>query len=352
MQGDGDQVEEEGAQRASVLCFAGHTLDLANRELRRGGERIDLGSRYFNALVLLASEPGALVSKDRFMDEVWRGIPVTDEALTQCIRTLRRALGDEAGAPRFIETVPKHGYRFVAEVAEAGPRPFEAPLSEARASRLAGASTIGGGVAGFLGGLFYGIAGTQDGGGTIPVLVALGAALGVLGGAGVGLGMALARAWQPGPAWPPIAGAAAGGMLVGALGQVLSLDGVAVLTGAALGRVTGLFEGLVLGLAAGLATVMVLRAREPGHEVRRIGLAGLVGGVAGLLVALAGGRLFGASLLELQARLPSSGLAIERVGRFAGEAGFGPATQLATATLEAATFVACVAAANLLLRRR
>src|SRR6185503_19790630 len=56
------------------------------------------------------------ISKDRFLDEVWRGVPVTDEALTQCIKTLRRQLGDDAARPRFIETVPKHGYRFVAPV--------------------------------------------------------------------------------------------------------------------------------------------------------------------------------------------------------------------------------------------
>jgi hypothetical protein len=49
----------------------------------------------FDALALLARAPGALVTKDRFMDEVWRGVPVTDEALTQCIRTLRRTLGEQ-----------------------------------------------------------------------------------------------------------------------------------------------------------------------------------------------------------------------------------------------------------------
>ena len=43
-------------------------------------------------------------------------MPVTDEALTQCIKTLRRQLGDSASSPRFIETVPKHGYRFIAPV--------------------------------------------------------------------------------------------------------------------------------------------------------------------------------------------------------------------------------------------
>ena len=95
--------------RPPILRFADFALDRADRQLCRDGVPVELGSRYFDALVLLVEARGALVSKDRFMDEVWRGIPVTDEALTQCIRTLRRALGDEAGNPRFIHTVPKHG---------------------------------------------------------------------------------------------------------------------------------------------------------------------------------------------------------------------------------------------------
>src|SRR3954471_14423411 len=98
------------------ICFEGFELDRADRQLRRGGETVELNGRYFDALALLASEPGRLVSKDRFLDEVWRGVPVTDEALTQCIKTLRRQLGDDAARPRFIETVPKHGYRFIAPV--------------------------------------------------------------------------------------------------------------------------------------------------------------------------------------------------------------------------------------------
>src|SRR3569623_293888 len=101
---------------SETIAFADFSLDRGDRRLRRAGEPVELSSRYFDALALLVSEPGKLVSKDRFMDEVWRGIPVTDEALTQCIKTLRRQLGDDAASPRFIETVPKHGYRFIAAV--------------------------------------------------------------------------------------------------------------------------------------------------------------------------------------------------------------------------------------------
>ena len=101
---------------SGTYAFGEFSLDLGDRRLRRAGEPVELSSRYFDALALLLGEPGKLVSKARFMDEVWRGVPVTDEALTQCIRTLRRQLGDDAASPRFIETVPKHGYRFIAAV--------------------------------------------------------------------------------------------------------------------------------------------------------------------------------------------------------------------------------------------
>ncbi|NEX95415.1 winged helix-turn-helix domain-containing protein, partial [Caulobacter sp. 17J65-9] len=92
-------------------------LDPRDRRLSFDDAPVELNARYLDALTLLVSEHGKLVPKDRFLAEVWRGVPVTDEALTQCIRTLRRRLGDDATSPRFIETVPKYGYRFIAPVA-------------------------------------------------------------------------------------------------------------------------------------------------------------------------------------------------------------------------------------------
>ena len=83
------------------IRFEDFELDAGNRRLLRGSEPVELNGRYFDALALMVGEPGRLVTKDRFMDEVWRGVPVTDEALTQCIRTLRKQLGDNAAAPRF-----------------------------------------------------------------------------------------------------------------------------------------------------------------------------------------------------------------------------------------------------------
>ena len=157
------------------FAFDSFTLDPDDRQLLRDGAPVELNARYLDALALLVGEAGRLVSKDRFMDEVWRGVPVTDEALTQCIRTLRRQLGDDAGRPRYIETVPKHGYRFIAPVErvgeEAGPEAeveAEAEAGERGASAwrrfllLGAAGTLGGGAAGLAGGLFYGFAGASQ----------------------------------------------------------------------------------------------------------------------------------------------------------------------------------------------
>ena len=86
------------------FCFDRFTLDVRDRQLRRGDEPVELNSRYLDALALLVSEQGRLVPKERFLDEVWRGVPVTDEALTQCVRTLRRHDAEPA-VPAQVETI-------------------------------------------------------------------------------------------------------------------------------------------------------------------------------------------------------------------------------------------------------
>src|SRR6185437_4882337 len=185
--------------------FDAFVLDPGDRQLRGTGGVVALNARYFDALALLVSERGRLVSKDRFHAEVWRGIPVTDEALTQCIRTLRRQLGDDAAQPRFIETVPKHGYRFIAEVSDGPEAPIGAaaiaPLSRWRQAALLGAAgTVGSGAAGLVGGLVYGFAGASQplapgmgAASLLLVLVCVSILIATIGGAGVAFGIAAAR---------------------------------------------------------------------------------------------------------------------------------------------------------------
>src|SRR5262245_51690534 len=99
-------------------------LDATNRQLWREGEAIPLNSKYFDVLLLLVSECGQLIEKQRIFDEIWNGVFVPDAALTQCIKDIRRQLGDDAANPRYIKTVPKHGYIFIGE-ATAATMPIE-----------------------------------------------------------------------------------------------------------------------------------------------------------------------------------------------------------------------------------
>lgn len=332
-----------------ILRFDGFELDPGNRRLSRDGAPVELSARYLDALLLMARDQGRLVTKDRFHEEVWGGIPVTDEALTQCIATLRRQLGDAAGSPRFIETVPKHGYRFVAEItgAEDGP-----PLAKQQspAARVAGATTLGALVVGLLGGLFYGIAGTTGGVAGIATLILLSATLAVLGGAAIGAGMALATLWRGESDWAVVLGGAAGGIVVGGLGSALAAYGMQSLTGVFPGRVTGMFEGMALGSAAGASMQIMLRANR--SRAATILLAAIVGASVTGLTALAGGSFLGATLAQLEAQFPASHLRMAGVGVLFGDEGFREVTRLVTAMIEGAAFTSAIVFANLASRMR
>ena len=92
------------------------TVEKTNyRVLKRGQVRI-LEPRAFDVLVYLIQHRGRVVGKEELFEQVWKRSFVTDSALTQEIRQIRQAIGDDAGAPRYVETVPKRGYRFIAEV--------------------------------------------------------------------------------------------------------------------------------------------------------------------------------------------------------------------------------------------
>jgi DNA-binding winged helix-turn-helix (wHTH) protein len=340
------------------IQFEDFLLDRADRQLRRGGEAIELNSRYFDALALLVADRGRLVPKDRFLKEVWAGVPVTDEALTQCIKTLRRQLGDDASNPRFIETVPKHGYRFIAEVKANG--------SERRASspanrdflKLTAAGTLGGGVAGLSGGLLYGAASASqpvgEGSGAVSVLIvllALTVIIALVGSAGVSAGMAASQVWKRGPWWATVGGGALGGLLVGAFVRLLGIDAFNLLFGSAPSGMTGGLEGAMLGATAGLALWRAGRLPEKRLRVH-IAVAGALGALAGAAIIALGGHLLGGSLDLLAHEFDQSRLRLGRIGGLLGENGFGPLSQLFTGALEAGLFTACVVGAILFAQRR
>ncbi len=354
--------------------FDDYRLDATGRQLWRGTEPVDLNGRYFDALVLLVREHGQLISKDRFFEEVWPGVIVSDSALTQCIKEIRKQLGDDAAAPRYVRTVPRHGYRFVGRVElvtvsavqEATVATSEQPALPAgrsgsgpvdRAIRDGLAGTLGGGAAGLLGGLFYGLVLAQAAGRhgvgtatTVAVFLSLGVFLGLAGGLGVSCGMALAGLLKPHRAGWCIAGAALGGLVVGGLADVLGLDAFNLIFGRDLQGITGAVEGALLGasLALGARLGGGLDA-FPGW--RPMLGAGMAGAVAGVAIPLMGGELFAGSLKSLVDAFAGSRLRLDAVGGLFGDERFGRGTQAMLGAVEALLFAVCVVGGLVLARR-
>ncbi|HEX5756178.1 MAG TPA: transcriptional regulator [Arenimonas sp.] len=352
--------------------FGEFLLDAGSRSLLRDGVPVALNARYFDALCLLLREQGQMVGKQRFFDEVWAGSVVTDAALTQCIKEIRRQLGDDANAPRFVRTVAGRGYCFIAEVTVEAPGDAinggaELSVGEARRATAAAslpvwwsdvlAATAGGGLAGLVGGLLYGslLAFAPQAGGlgslsVLLVLLALSVLVGMAGAFGVGTGMALGRRFG-GSTVLVLAGATAGGLLIGGVTRLLGSDVFTLLVGHAPAGITGGLEGAAIGfsLAAGWLAGGGFDVPR-GH--RPVQLAALCTGLAGALVSLAGGRMMAGSLAQVTATFEQSRLDLAPLAALFGEAQFGPLAQTALGALEGAVFGGCVAAVLLAARRR
>jgi DNA-binding winged helix-turn-helix (wHTH) protein/predicted ATPase/type II secretory pathway predicted ATPase ExeA len=106
---------------ARHLLFPPFRLDPANERLWHGTQEIVLRRKTFAVLRYLVERPDQLVSKAELLQAVWPSTYVSDVVLTGCIRDLRKALGDRPHAPRFIETVHRRGYRFIAPVTTTPP---------------------------------------------------------------------------------------------------------------------------------------------------------------------------------------------------------------------------------------
>jgi len=94
-------------------CFDEFVLSPRRRVLLRNGSEQPLIPRYFDLLVFLVERRHEAVHRRDIFDRVWTDVIVSDSALSQAIRTIRRALGDDPREPRYIGTVSRHGYRFV-----------------------------------------------------------------------------------------------------------------------------------------------------------------------------------------------------------------------------------------------
>src|SRR5687768_8393490 len=106
--------------------FGPFTVESGAYRLVREGTPVQVSPKIIDLLLYLVARPSVLVSKEELFTALWPDVAVTDNALTQAVSELRQALGDDPASPKFVQTVARRGYRFIA--------PVEAVVSAASAT--------------------------------------------------------------------------------------------------------------------------------------------------------------------------------------------------------------------------
>lgn len=428
---------------------------MRERQLFRNGRSLPLIPRYFDLLVLLVERRHTAVSRREIFDRVWSDVVVSDGALSQAIRTLRRTLDDDSREPEFIRTVSRHGYSFVRKdvVEESGDAPLPdpappptnpAPPAEAQADQidrlidrllddaasgedrrdaaeqlhLLGTATalarvtarpkharglallrdtrwlvegagdvpllgrpegvraalqlvllrardafmvaerrsisaalgaaLAGAFAGGVGGFILVRSPASDAPFTIvPVLGLLGAISGAVGAAGIAAGVGAAEAVARSRRGPAIiAGAAIGGLAIGAIAQVATRWTLRTLFGVEVERFGGPLEGLIVGVAAGVGYAATTSrpgeggmATQTGSARARTAIAvGLCTAAAGLVLSLTGHPMVGGLINEIAQASGGSQLARTPLADLYREPSFAGGTKTALAMLESGLF--------------
>src|SRR5262245_29245066 len=109
--------------------FSDFTIDIEQKVLLRGGKAIPMAPKVFETLLALVENHGRIVLKEELMKRLWPDTFVEESNLTFNIQQLRKSLGDNAREPLYIETIPRRGYRFIAEV-----KPLASPIASAHPS--------------------------------------------------------------------------------------------------------------------------------------------------------------------------------------------------------------------------
>lgn len=347
--------------------FSHFTLSPQERLLLRDGQEVPLIPRYFDLLLLLVERRHEAVHRNEIFERVWTDVNVSDSALSQAIRIIRRTLDDDSKEPRFIRTVSRHGYRFVfpdvVTLTDDGPTPVSmatdsrpaaradgpAPGPPTATSRWAGALTgasLAGIAAGSIGGLLLALApGSRAPLTLAPVLAVIGGVCGAIGAGGVAGGLALADRFGDLPrGFAVVGGTAVGGGLVGLAVQSLVTGMLNALLGLDL-AVGGGLEGVVIGAAAGAGLMA-----DRGSALRRSLVAAATCGLAALLLSATGHPLVGGTIHALATASEGSLATLAPLGRLVGEPDFGPISRALIACGEGALFGGGLAAG--LARRR
>lgn len=117
-------VFEESTYRFGEFTFKAH-----EHSLRKGEQEIHLRPKAFETLLFLLEHHGRLITKDELLEAVWRDVIVTENTLSKSIEELRQALRDNPRLPKFIRTIPRVGFKFIADVEKVQPTPFAETIS-------------------------------------------------------------------------------------------------------------------------------------------------------------------------------------------------------------------------------
>ena len=343
--------------------FSDFTLSPQRRLLVRDGQEVPLIPRYFDLLLLLIERRRQAVHRREIFERVWGDVTVSESALSQAVRTIRRTLDDDdPREPRFIRTVSRHGYQFVFpdvieeadEVASPGAPPLQSPAAATGAqvslekpldswaltaegmTRGAAGGALAGIAAGGVGGLILAAApGSTAPIAIAPVLAVIAGVAGAVGGAGVGAGVAFAEAAARSHRTLALTSAAAlGGGLVGSAVQWLTRWGLAALVGLDI-NIGGGLEGVLIGGCAGLGFAIATHYKEDavestaGKSHLRVALITAVScGLAGLAITLLGRPLAGGTIHAIADAAEGSRATLAPLGRLIGEPDFGPVARM------------------------
>ena len=432
--------------------FGEFNLSVRQRQLSRNGQVLPLIPRYFDLLVLLIERRQTAVSRTEIFERVWSDVVVSDGALSQAIRTLRRTLGDDSREPQFIRTVSRHGYSFVFTdvVEESGtvgpsspPPPAPLPAIEAKpdqidalidrlldnaatdeehrdaaeqlhtlgtsksiarliarprhgralallrdtrwdvagaenvplvgrpeglaaawhlirlrvrdaftlAERRAISAALGAAIAGALAGLAGGVMllrspASEAPSTIVPVLGLLGAISGAIGAAGIAAGVGTAEAIaRSRRSVAIIAGAALGGLMIGATARIAVRWTLRGLFGIEVPDIGGPLEGLLLGAAAGLGYAATTSRPGGGMatpsgsaRVRTAILVGVCTAVAGLMLSITGHPLVGGLINEIAQASSGAQLKQSPLADLYNEPEFASGTKVMLAMFESGLF--------------
>src|SRR5258708_20276679 len=110
-------VVEERVGAPGLVRFGVFEVDLRAGELRKDGAKLKLTGQPFQVLTILLEQPGEVVTREELQKRLWPDTFVdVDHNLNSAINKIREVLGDSAESPRFVETLPRRGYRFIGEL--------------------------------------------------------------------------------------------------------------------------------------------------------------------------------------------------------------------------------------------